>query len=378
MKRLLSVLCAAVLLFSLNACSTGEPAGSSDMTGKVSKLGPQESAEPQNAAPPEPTAKPVPTPIPENLNLLTGEGTLSKEAYGKRPVSVMINNATASLPQYGIGDADIIFEIPVEGDTTRLMAMYGDYTKVPDLCSIRSCRYYYPMLSEGFDSIYIHWGKDETVARRVLEELKLDNIDGNYGSYGLFDRDQSRLNEGYALEHTGILYGPKIPSALQENGVRTDLKKEKTKPAFSFQSKATPAKGASLTQFRVDFGIKSGYGYYSDFSYDDATKTYLKTHNEKKHIDGKTEEQLSFTNVIILETDVGYLPNDNSGRREIDVTAGKKSGYYLSGGNVQKISWAKKTATDYITLLNEDGKKIKINTGKTYIAVCDEGGLVKQ
>ena len=41
----------------------------------------------------------------------------------KRPVAVMVSNIKAFLPQYGIDDADIIYELPVEGGITRLMAV---------------------------------------------------------------------------------------------------------------------------------------------------------------------------------------------------------------------------------------------------------------
>ena len=75
--------------------------------------------------------------IPVNQNLLTGLGDLSEEAIGKRPVAVMVNNVQKAMPQYGIGQADLIFEIPVEGDVTRFMALYGDYTKVPKICPIQ-------------------------------------------------------------------------------------------------------------------------------------------------------------------------------------------------------------------------------------------------
>ena len=68
---------------------------------------------------------------PGSTNLLTGLPTLTDEAIGKRPVAVMVNNTKASFPQYGIAQADIIFEVPVEGGETRFMAMYGDYTQVP-------------------------------------------------------------------------------------------------------------------------------------------------------------------------------------------------------------------------------------------------------
>ena len=58
-----------------------------------------------------------------NQNLLTGIDDLSKEAIGKRPVAVMVNNVEDALPQYGVGAADVIFELPVEGNLTRLMAL---------------------------------------------------------------------------------------------------------------------------------------------------------------------------------------------------------------------------------------------------------------
>ena len=50
----------------------------------------------------------------------------------------MVNNHEAARPQYGIAQADILYEIPVEGDITRLMALYADYTKVPQICPIRA------------------------------------------------------------------------------------------------------------------------------------------------------------------------------------------------------------------------------------------------
>ena len=75
--------------------------------------------------------------VPANQNLLTGLGDLSEGAIGKRPVAVMVNNVQKAMPQYGVGQADVIFEIPVEGDATRFMAMYGDYTKVPKVCPIQ-------------------------------------------------------------------------------------------------------------------------------------------------------------------------------------------------------------------------------------------------
>lgn len=114
------------------------------------------------------------------MNLLTGLPTLTDGAIGKRPVAVMVNNVDAALPQYGISAADLIFELPVEYDLTRLMAVYGDYTQVPDVCSVRSCRYYYPILAVGFDAVYVHWGIDPTIATETINSMEIDHFDADY------------------------------------------------------------------------------------------------------------------------------------------------------------------------------------------------------
>ena len=64
----------------------------------------------------------------EKTNLLTGLDTLTEGGINKRPIALSVNNISDSWPQYGISDADIIFEIPVEYNITRLMALYGDFT----------------------------------------------------------------------------------------------------------------------------------------------------------------------------------------------------------------------------------------------------------
>ena len=135
MKKRILAFCSALLLglTVLSGCQS-TPAEESS----TSSAAPTETAE--ATATPEATAEPteVPNAEPANVNLLTGLPTLTDEAVGKRPVAVMINNVEAALPQYGISAADVIFEIPVEYDLTRLMALYGDYTQVPDVCSVRS------------------------------------------------------------------------------------------------------------------------------------------------------------------------------------------------------------------------------------------------
>ena len=49
------------------------------------------------------------------VNPLTGESGYNAAAAGKRPVAVMVNNLKDALPQYGIEQAYIVYDLPVVG-----------------------------------------------------------------------------------------------------------------------------------------------------------------------------------------------------------------------------------------------------------------------
>lgn len=320
---------------------------------------------------PETTTTPVTTPEPEpepmgEYNNLTGEMTLSDEAVGKRPVAVMVNNISYALPQYGVYDADIMYECLVEGGITRLMAVYSDYTNMPDICSIRSCRYYYPMLAMGHDAIYCHYGLDKTVAQDTLDRLDTDRFDGGYWSEA-FPADKDRLNN-YSREHTIYLDSDKLASLIKKRGMRVDLTDEYNKPAFNFKEEASQIGGKSCTNAEIAFS----YSYYSTFIYDEEKGVYLKSHNGEKHIDSKADKQLEYTNVFCLETTTQVINNKNY-LISMELTGGK--GYYISKGEIVGINWSRASDTAPIVFTDTDGNELEVNPGKSYIGFAPKNKL---
>lgn len=358
-------LAAAALLaaLSLSAC-----AGGSDSSGSTART----LAELETVTDPpqtSPSSEPVPsgsvtepglpeTPPEGNMNNLTGLYDLSDEAVGKRPVAVMINNLKQSLPQYGIAAADMIFECPVEGTVTRLMAVYGDMTKIPDVCSVRSCRYYFPIFALSYDAVYVHWGKDETVAKKTLAELEVDRLDGYTNTY-IFDRDKERMKR-YSSEHTGFYKGSLTESALDRAGIRKEVLPEKNKPAFSFSLSPDKLSDTVCTEMTVPFTAS----YFSSFSYDGNTDSYLKTHNGDPHIDSSTGQQLSFTNVFVLSTETEII---NSSNLLISLDWKGGEGYYVSHGTVVPVLWSKADEYADIVITDRSGKELKVNPGKSYL-----------
>lgn len=317
---------------------------------------------------------------PENLNLLTGIGDLSENAIGKRPVAVMVNNVAAAMPQYGIDKADVVFEIPVEGLQTRLMCLYADYTQLPLICSVRSCRKYFPAIARGFNAVYVNCGQNSVIDKYV-NSLDVDQYDGRFYGEDLFARDQDRLNAGYGKEHTLYFNGPNFPAQLAADGVDMNLEADKAGvTAFNFcgvDEFVTPV-GTKCESVYIDFGSNE-----SGFIYDADAKVYKKTYYNRKvggvipHQDGKSEYQLQFANVFILHNEVAYDKTavynaDGDMHRLIKWQGGENSvGYYLSGGVMQEIYWIKETESDFMRFYDKNGNEITVNRGKTYICFTD-------
>lgn len=305
-------------------------------------------------------------------NPLTGLEDLPNEAIGKRPVAVMINNIVDALPQYGVEQAEIIMEIPVEQNLTRLMAFYSDYQNLPDICSVRSCRYYFPAIAKGFDAVYVHWGIDFTVYDYVdglgMNRYDLDNAYETY-DLGLSVRDQERIDAGYAWEHTSEFLGSMLPKALEREGVDMNVKDAYKGTFFNFDPYKEPVipDGDKCTYVDIDFGAQS-----SQFEFDEASHTYFKSHTGKPHVDGKSGKQYAYTNVIILETEV--KDREDGYHKSVDWQGGKNSsGYYITEGAMQKISWSKESEEAKLKLFDENGDELVINRGKTYIAFNNPG-----
>ena len=220
-------------------------------------------------------------------------------------------------------------------------------------------------MSQGFDAVYVHWGMCSTILEYV-NSLGLTRYDGIANTGGLYGRDQARRNAGYSLEHTGYFDGTGLAPAMASRGERTDLLEGKTGAAFLFNGMNEQLKPAGdvCTNVDIEFGAVS-----ASFTYDETTNTYLKLHNGNKQIDGVTGTQLAFTNVFVLETEIGIDPVNNV-HKKFDWTGGGNSvGYYVSNGAVQKISWSKDDVNSYLKFYDEDGNELAINRGKSYIAI---------
>ena len=97
----------------------------------------------------------------------------------KRPYAFQFSNFKTVSNQWGIGQADIVYECIVEGGITRLLGIGENYSG-DRIGSVRSSRHYFVSIADEYDPIYIHYGKTKYAVSKI-NKLGIDNLDGETG-----------------------------------------------------------------------------------------------------------------------------------------------------------------------------------------------------
>lgn len=160
-----------------------------------------------------PQPEPEPEPVLPYTNPLTGEGC-EVDVGARRPIAVMLNNLKKALPQVGVSQADVIYEILAEGGITRMMAVFQDVAGAGEIGTVRSARDYYASLAYGHDAVYLHAGGSPQAYEFIKSRgvTALDCVNGPYEGT-LFWRDQERRRSA-GLEHSVLTSSETIQELL--------------------------------------------------------------------------------------------------------------------------------------------------------------------
>ena len=347
-KRALAIILAAWTALALAGCG-----------GKTEE--PEPPSEPAQAEYPDTSPEPEPEPGgPEGVNPLTGL-PMEPEYENLRPVAVMLNNLKAAQPQLGVSQADIIYEVPVEGGITRMLCLYQTVEGVGTLGSVRSARPYFIELALGHDAIYVHAGGSQE-AYSDLQSWKVDHMDGVRGGEDarIFWRDPDRKRDnGY--EHSLVTSGEKILEYLGKGKIAAEHAGG-WNSLQAFTEDGTPADGEAAEQIKVRFsGYKTGV-----FDYDAATGKYLVSQYGKEHVDGGNGARVSATNVLVLKTSAAVL--DDVGRLRVETT-GEGEGFFFCGGKGVPIRWSRKNRDSAFSYTLEDGRSLALGQGNSYVCI---------
>lgn len=373
MKRFLLLLLAMVMLLSACANAPVDTKPSDNTTtapNTTTTTPPVTSTPPVTTVPPTTQTEQTTPPELNYRHPLTGEALA--EPSLQRPVAVMLNNIKAAMPQHGVSQADILFEVLAEGGITRCMGIYTDLESVEKIGAIRSARKYYVDLALAYNAAYVHAGSSDE-AENYLHTLKDMNLDAGL-SATYFYRDQDRLNSGYALEHTLFSSGEKILAYAQQRNVTIKLDGEKDYGMSFDDEKVIVGKAANKVTAYFNMGGKPGSHTKSTaFTYDAKTKLYSAAQHGGDYIDGNTKETIAFRNVVVLHTATS-LQSDNYHLTVNTVGSGK--GYFACNGQLVEIQWSRASANAPFTFTLANGNPVTFGVGATYIGIVPNNATV--
>ncbi len=281
-----------------------------------------------------------------------------------RPVAVMIDNNVNAWPQYSINKAYIVYEIIVEGQETRLMALFKD-KDVDVIGPVRSSRHYFLDYALENDALYAHLGWSPQ-AQSDISSLGVNNINGMIYDTGTsrtdnskYWRDLSRNAPHNAFTSLGSIYD--VATRL---GYRTTSDK---KSVLKYV----------VDEVNLDSGIIANTvsipysgNHIVKYQYNSEQKKYERYSKGVKQKDGSTGEDVLTKNIIITFAR-NYTLNDpeSKGRQGLDNVC-TADGYYITNGKAIKIKCEKKSRTAQTVYKDLQGNEIDVNDGNTFIEIC--------
>jgi hypothetical protein len=273
-----------------------------------------------------------------------------------RPYAIMINNINVARPvQAGLQDAYLVYEIIVEGGITRFLALFKD-VNTPKIGTIRSARHYYLDYALENDAIYVHHGQSPQAASDI-KNLGVTVLPGNW----IFRENPLKL----AVEHTAYSSIAKLDKA-RNNVKRKELNKDLL---LNYSVEEHTYEGEDAT----DVTLKYSSHVTVNYKYDKENKVYLRSTNGKPHKDLESKKQYTVKNIIAYSVDNYTMGANNKGRQDLK-NIGKGKGIYISNGVKIPITWEKKSRSDQTVYKTEDGKKLIVNDGNTFIQIYPSSG----
>ncbi|MBN1563131.1 MAG: DUF3048 domain-containing protein [Anaerolineae bacterium] len=299
---------------------------------------------------------------PDGVNPLTGLVVDDPTLTERRPIIVKVVNAPdEARPQWGLMEADVIWEYLLAGSWTRFAAVF--YGNQPERVGpIRSLR----LPDFEFTRIYrslivtsgMAIGEKEILFR---DALMLSRILSGEDPCPALCRD---LELDRKWEFT--LYGniPELYKLAAEIG--RDVEPE---PVYGMAfSETVPAGGQAITKAEIKY---LPYTHVT-WTYNAAENVWYREHNEAPHMDVVTEEQLHFDNVMIVEAEhwlQPYVYEEYWGYENYAYSTnfiGEGRVFLLRDGQYIEGKWQRATREDPLSFVDLEANPLAFKPGTTF------------
>ncbi len=358
-------------IFALSACSSPAPTLSLpptlDPSAPVSLTEPTTPAETATALPATATLAPTAAPASDAVPCpLTGLDVSKSLLESRRPLLVQIGNSNPERPQFGLAQADLVFETIAEGGITRFSAIYlcQDAT---DIAGVRSGRLIDLQLLPIFDAIFVHVGASEQVQKMFEDDktIRDSSLDFFRSAPGFTQQPDRRRAPFDVFTSTDALY-----AAAREEGIAVPGDAPPHQLNFSDAPPAggVPASSGTVKHhsgYWVRWKWNAGEGVWERYITNDTAPG-----TDTPHVDAATGRVLTAANVLVIQAphEQTDIIEDSLNSRSVRVNLiGSGVATLFRDGQTFVGAWKRDNATDFFTLTLADGSTMTLHPGNTFI-----------
>jgi hypothetical protein len=264
-------------------------------------------------------------------------------------LAIKIDNYPQARPQSGLDKADVVFEEPVEGGITRLVAVFQ--CQSPELAGpIRSARAVdVPILDELSHPVFLHVGGISP----VISMLRGGNL-----------TDDNLFYNGSVAQHPPGRYAPYDTYVSGSAAWGLDAS-DKTPPAPIFTYSSVTPPGTAVTGVHIPFAGTNDVHW----AWDAPSGHWLLSWGSSPAMVANGG-QISATNIVIQPVRVTYGPwleNDAGGLEVQSQLVGSGPLTVLRNGIAVTGTWQRASSSSLTNLVSSAGAPIALAPGTTWV-----------
>ncbi len=280
---------------------------------------------------------------------LTGQWTRKVE---QRPaLAVKIDNVAAGRPQYGLNQTDIVYEVKVEGNLTRLIGVF--HSQQPSTVGpVRSIR------TSDFDVL-------EPFRRPLLAASGANAaVLSQLQNVGVVSVNALRAPEAYW----------RLSSRSAPNNMMATTEKLWARSPSGAGAPPTMLKtGLPASSGRNTAGIDIEFGRASvSWTWNKSQQQWRRTQNGKLHVDNKGVP-VGAENVVVMATKYTQSSADLASPHAKTIGTGRA--LIFTNGTVVDGTWTRTSADQPIKYLDGNGAQVTMRPGQTWIELAPIGSF---
>jgi hypothetical protein len=271
-------------------------------------------------------------------------------------MAVKIDDTSASRPQIGLEDADLVYIEQVEGGLTRLAAIFSS-TIPQNIGPVRSARISDIDILSQYGKIIFAFSGAQRAMLTVISNSNLWDYGAQRSSPIIYTRDENRPGP-YDMVLRGDLLLEKVKSDGREVAVSKSI-------GWNFGD--APKGGVAIDSVAVKWPASK---YEATWSRSE-NRWLLSNFGEPNFsASGKQLGATTFAIQNVEMTDSIYRSSDG-GYTPLSETIGTGTGYILRDGRSFKANWNRPSAESGTTWTLADGSEIKFAAGSIWVALTD-------